>query len=192
MSRIARVAVVALLSATGLAALPLPAADWVTLLDGTTLQGWRQTGSANWSVVDGVVQATTGPGFLVSPRTYADFELEAEVWVSDDANSGIFFRASDARTITPATGYEVNLFDQRPDPKYRTGAIVDVAAPALAIDAGSRWSTIRIVATGPHLVVTLNGRTTVDVMHTQRTSGLIALQSTTGVVKFRRVRIRSL
>ena len=40
-----------------LPALPLaqPAtAEWITLLDGTTLQGWKQAGSANWSVVDGV------------------------------------------------------------------------------------------------------------------------------------------
>lgn len=192
MYRIQCLVVVGLLVGTGVAPMPLHAAEWITLLDGTSLQGWNQTGNANWSVVDGVVQATTGPGFLVSPRTYADFELEAEVWVSDDANSGIFFRASDPTAITPATGYEVNLFDHRPDPKYRTGAIVDVAEPALTIDAGSRWSTIRIVASGPHLVVTLNGRTTVDVVHTQRSNGLIALQSTTGVVKFRRVRIRSL
>lgn len=192
MHRIHRFVVIGLLFGAGAAPLPSAAAEWIVLLDGTSLQGWNQTGHANWSIVDGAVQATTGPGFLVSPRPYADFELEADVWVSDDANSGIFFRASDAETITPATGYEVNLFDQRPDPKYRTGAIVDVAAPAVTVNAGRRWNTIRIVARGPHLIVTLNGRTTVDVMHAQRTSGLIALQSTTGVVKFRRVRIRSL
>lgn len=178
-----------------LPALPLAqpaAAEWITLLDGTTLQGWNQVGTANWAVVDGAVQATTGPGFLVTPRGYANFELKAEAWVSNDANSGIFFRGSDAKTITPATGYEVNLFDQRPDPKYRTGAIVDVAEPAIAVNAGGHWTTVEILANGPHLVVALNGTKTIDVMHDLRTSGVIALQSTTGVVKFRSVRIRLL
>jgi len=193
MYRINRSVVIAalLLSMTSLLARPA-AADWITLLDGTSLKGWNQVGTANWSVVDGAVQATTGPGFLVTTRAYADFELEAEVWVSDDANSGIFFRGGDARAITPATGYEVNLFDQRPDPKYRTGAIVDVAEPVMAVNAGGHWTTIEISAIGSHLVVVLDGTKTVDVMNSQRASGVIALQSTTGVVKFRRVRIREL
>ena len=91
-----------------------------------------------------------------------------------------------------AEGYEVNLFDQRPDPKYRTGAIVDVAEPAIAVNAGGHWTTVEILANGPHLAVALNGTKTVDVMHDLRTSGVIALQSTTGIVKFRSVRIRLL
>ncbi len=40
---------------------------WTTVLDGSSLKGWNVVGNANWSVVDNVVQATKGTGFLVTP-----------------------------------------------------------------------------------------------------------------------------
>ncbi|HSL48522.1 MAG TPA: hypothetical protein VK878_05605, partial [Candidatus Deferrimicrobiaceae bacterium] len=42
---------------------------WTTLLDGADgMENWDRVGSANWRVVDGVVQADSGPaaGYLVS------------------------------------------------------------------------------------------------------------------------------
>jgi hypothetical protein len=84
----------------------------------------------------------------------------------------------------------VNIFDQRPDPKYRTGAIVDVAEPKVRIDTGGRWNSYAISARGPRLVVTLNGQQTVDVQDSKHPSGPIALQRGAGTVMFRNVRIR--
>ena len=104
-------------------------ADFKTILDGTSLKGWNVVGNANWSVADGAVQASMGTGFLVTPESYTDFQITADFWVTDDANSGIFIRCSDPKTITAMNAYEVNIFDKRPDQAYRTGAIVDVAKP---------------------------------------------------------------
>lgn len=165
---------------------------WTTLLDGSTLKGWNVVGDANWEVVDGVVQATRGTGFLVTPASYGDFQITLEFWVSDDANSGVFIRCADPKTITAANSYEVNIYDKRPDPAYRTGGIVDVAKPLTMINAGGRWNTYEITAQGPRLVVTLNGMRTVDVEHKGHTRGPIALQYSAGTVKFRNVRIRAL
>src|SRR6188768_1856568 len=118
--------------------------DFKTILDGTTLKGWDVVGDANWSVADGAVQATMGTGFLVTPASYADFQITADFWVSDDANSGIFIRLSDPKTITATNSYEVNIYDKRPDQAYRTGAIVDVAKPLAQINTGGTWNTIDI------------------------------------------------
>jgi len=41
-------------------------AAWTTLFDGRNLDNWNQVGDANWQLVDGVVQADKGSGFLVS------------------------------------------------------------------------------------------------------------------------------
>src|SRR5215831_7571306 len=49
-------------------------AGWVTLFDGKNLDHWNQVGNANWRLVDGVVQADKGEGFLVTKETYGDFE----------------------------------------------------------------------------------------------------------------------
>ena len=88
--------------------------------------------------------------------------------------------------------YEVNIYDKRPDPAYRTGAIVDVATPLVNLDAGGRWNTFEITAQGTKLIVVMNGMKTVDVDHKGHARGPIALQYGAGTVRFRNVRIRTL
>jgi len=163
-----------------------------TLFDGKSLKGWNIVGDANWEVVDGVVQATKGTGFLVTPVSYGDFQITLEFWVTDDANSGVFIRCEDPKTINAMNAYEVNIYDKRPDQTYRTGGIVDVAKPASIINTGGQWNTYDITARGPRLMVTLNGMKMVDVEHKGHTRGPIALQYGAGTVKFRNVRIRTL
>ena len=165
---------------------------WTTLLDGSSLKGWNVVGDANWAVADGVVQATRGTGFLVTPVPYGDFQIMVEFWVTDDANSGVFIRCADPKTLTAMNCYEVNIYDKRPDPAYRTGAIVDVAKPASMINTGGKWNTYDITAKGPKLVVTLNGMPMVDVENKAHDRGAIGLQYSAGTVKFRSVRIRTL
>ena len=167
---------------------------FTTLLAGTTLKGWNMVGDANWEVLDGAVQATKGAGgYLVTPDSYGDFQLTAEFWVSDDANSGIFIRCQDPKTITAANSYEVNIYDKRPDQSYRTGGIVDVAKPMAMINTGGKWNTFDITAQGTKLIVVLNGMKTVDMDHKGHARGPIALQYGMGssMVKFRNVRIRT-
>ena len=164
--------------------------DWTTLLDGSSTDGWNTLGDANWEVADGAVQADSGNGFLVTPESYGDFQLTLEFWVDTNANSGIYIRCSDPQDVQATNCYEVNIFDTRPDQTYRTGSVVDVAAPGSIINTGGKWNTYDITARGERLTVILNGIQTVDVEHSGYTSGPIALQYGAGIVKFRNVRIR--
>jgi hypothetical protein len=166
-------------------------ADFKTILDGKSMKGWNVVGNANWTVADGAVQATMGTGFLVTPESYADFQITADIWVSDDANSGIFIRCSDPKTIAANNAYEVNVFDKRPDPAYRTGAIVDVAKPLTMVNTGGKWNTLDITARGPRLTVLINGEKTVDVQDNKYARGPIALQYGAGTVKFKNVRLKT-
>jgi hypothetical protein len=173
------------------------AAGWTTLFDGTSLNGWNPIGDANWRLADGAVQADQGAGFLLTRAPYADFQLRVEFWVDDDANSGVFIRCQDPQQVSAANAYEVNVYDKRPDPAFRTGAIVDVARPLAQISAGGKWNTFEITAQGQHLTVTLNGTRTVDVNDSKHARGPIALQygagaNGAGIVKFRKVEIRTL
>ena len=81
--------------------------------------------------------------------SYTDFQITADFWVTDDANSGVFIRCEDPKTINAMNAYEVNIFDKRPDQTYRTGAIVDVAKPLSVVNTGGKWNTIDITARGP-------------------------------------------
>lgn len=174
--------------------MPMASADagWVTLFDGSNLNSWNGIGNANWRLTEGNVQAELGSGFLVSKNSYKDFQIRAEFWVDDEANSGIFIRCSDAQKITADNAYEVNIFDKRPDPSYGTGAIVNVAKISPMPKAGGRWNTYEVTAKGAQLTVTLNGVRTVDVQDSKFAGGPIALQYAGGVVKFRKVQIRSI
>ena len=166
---------------------------WTTLVDGTNMDQWNAIGDANWRVTEGAIQADKGNGFLVSKNSYTDFEIRAEFWVDAAANSGIFIRCADPRKVTADNAYEVNIFDQRPDPSYGTGAIVNVAKIGNMIKAGGQWNTYEITAKGPVFTVTLNGVRTVDGARDSRlASGPIALQYAAGVVKFRKLEIRAL
>lgn len=167
-------------------------ADWRSLFDGNGLDNWNVLGSANWHLEADTVSADTGSGFLVSKDSWQDFQLYLEFWVDADANSGVFFRCANPRDIKDTNCYEANIFDKRPDPQYRTGGIVNIAKPALNMDAGGKWNILLITAVGPRLQVELNGSVTVDVDDTKLDAGPIALQYGKGIVKFRNVRIMPL
>lgn len=170
---------------------------WVKLVDGSNgLENFNRVGDANWSAADGAIQASQGgkdAAYLVSKATYKDFQIRVEFWSSDDANSGVFLRCQDPKNITDENCYEANIFDQRPDPSYGTGAIVKVAkAPDPMPKAGGKWNTYEISAKGSRLILVLNGTKTVDIEDSKLASGPIALQWGRGTVKFRKVEIRPL
>ena len=169
---------------------------WVTLLDDKNMGDWDRVGETNWRLEDGAVVAdnrtSEGAAHLVSKTPYKDFELHVEFWASDDANSGIFIRCSDPNKIGAKTCYEVNIFDQRKDPTYGTGAVVNFVEVNPMPKVGGKWNTYEISATGRHLVVVLNGQKTVDFRNGLFTEGPFSLQHGAGVIKFRKVAIKPL
>jgi hypothetical protein len=163
----------------------------VTLFDGSNLSNFDVVGNGNWKIAGDAVEATAGgPSFLVTKMPYGDFDLHVEFWVDDDANSGVFIRCANPKEITDKSCYEVNVYDKRPDPSYRTGAIVNFAKPMAMINAGGKWNTFEISARGPKLTVVLNGTKTVELEDKTYARGPIALQYGAGTVRFRNVRIR--
>jgi hypothetical protein len=180
-------------------------AGWITLFDGKSLDNFTQIGTANWRIEEGAAVADKGNGYLVSKDSYGDFQLRAEFWVGDDANSGIFLRCTDPNKVSAATAYEVNIWDQRPKKDYATGAIVNVAKVDPMPTTVGKWNVYEITAKGSTFTVVLNGQKTVDgAQDSKHASGRIGLQhglgnkdangvaNENGVVKFRRLEIKPL
>ncbi|MGB5082634.1 MAG: DUF1080 domain-containing protein [Burkholderiales bacterium] len=172
-------------------------AGWTTLLDGASgLDNWNRIGEANWRGEDGAIVADkkTGKanGFLMTKNSYSDFQVRVEFWVSHDANSGIYMRCSDLNKVTDRTCYEANIFDERKDPKYGTGAIVHISPVSPMPKAGGKWNVYEITAKGDRLTAVLNGVQTADAHDGKFKSGPLGLQYAAGVVKFRKVQIRPL
>jgi hypothetical protein len=171
------------------------ATGWTTLIDGEKgLENWNRLGNANWRPVDGAIQADKGKGYsyLVSKNSYKDFQIRAEFWVSEDANTGIFMRCQNPKDIHDKNCYEANVFDRRKDPTFGTGAITHLAKVEPVHKTGGKWNTYDITLKGARITLNLNGVRTVDFENSQFASGPFALQWFSGVVKFRKVQIKEL
>ena len=172
-------------------------AGWVYLFDGKTIGSeWDRVGESNWRVEDGAIVADkrTGDiaGHLVTKAKYKDFQVYVEFWASDDANSGVFLRCQDATKITDRSCYEVNIFDQRKDPTYGTGGIVNFVEVSPMPKAGGKWNTYEITAKGRQITVVLNGKKTAELHNGLFAEGPLTLQHADGVIKFRKVAVKPL
>jgi hypothetical protein len=175
---------------------------WETLIDGDKgLQNFNQIGDANWRAEGGAIVATKGKGgYLVSKKSYSNFDLYVEFWANEDTQSGIFLRVSDPKKVGATSAYEVNIYDKRPGQEYRTGAIVDFAqvpVPTVYKTNGG-WNTYRIYSNGSELTVELNGTVTVSTNNSKFKKGPIALQfgnrgkEPGGTIKWRKLQVRAL
>lgn len=188
-------------SVVGCSYMPWSDSGWTTLVDGSAgLENFDPIGDANWRAEDGAIVADKGKGgYLVSKNSYKDFQIRAEFWADHTTNSGIFIRVSDPKKVGADSSYEVNIYDQRPDPSYGTGGIVNVAKVSSVLKAGGKWNAYEITAKGSQLTVVLNGVQTVNVQDGKFAQGPFALQfgngpkdAPGGVIKWRKVLIRSL
>jgi len=177
------------------------ATGWDTLIDGEKgLDNFNRVGDANWRAEGGVIVADKGKGgHLVTKKSYKDFQIRAEFYAESNTNSGIFIRISDPNKPAAVTAYEVNIWDTRPEPKYGTGAIVDVAAVSPMPKAGGKWNTYEITAMGAQLTVVLNGVQTVNVENSKFAQGPFSLQFGAGAkgapggpIKWRKVQVKEL
>ncbi len=168
---------------------------WKPLFDGKTLDGWTQrNGTATYRVEDGVIVGRTTEGspnsFLCTDREYGDFELEFEVKVDNQLNSGVQIRSQTrggpkGRVNGPqveieaggANGGEAGYIygeaaggwmtppeDRKPHKYFRDG----------------EWNAYRVRAVGPRIRVWLNGARVSDLVHEEKhrthPRGFIGLQ----------------
>jgi hypothetical protein len=203
MKKLSIAAAVALALAAGCAQMKqMTGMGWETLLDGDKgMENWNRVGDANWRPEAGAIVADQGKGgFLMSKNSYGDFELRAEFWAADNANSGIYMRCADGTKPTDKTCHEANIFDQRPDQTYATGGIVHIGKVLQPVKAGGKWNLYEITAKGPRITVVLNGVKTAEVDNASLLQGPVGLQYGTlppnglpgGAIKFRKVQIRPL
>lgn len=157
-----------------------------------SFDGWQPVGDANWRIENGEFVADGGKGHLVTKESFTDVRIKAEFWVNESANSGIFFRITDPAAPADSSAYEANIFDARPDPKYRTGAVTNFASPTATVNTAGQWNTYDITVQGDRITLVLNGVTTVDTRDATYKSGPISLQYMAGTVKFRNVLIEKL
>jgi hypothetical protein len=204
MKLFARLTSPAWLIALSALALPLRAAsDWASLFDGKSITNWVvKGGKAKYHVENGMIVGTTVDGskntFLCTPRDYADFELQLEVWCDKELNSGIQIRSHVYPKPTPQAsvpkkmreagevyGYQCeittadkcvsgNFWDEGRWTKWHDDLTKKPGACAAFKDG--QWNTFRIVAQGDRIRSWVNGVACADFRDTMDASGFIGLQ----------------
>ncbi len=189
--------VVAGCSGTGHTAADLEQEGWITLFDGTSLDGWTQVGPGGFELeTGGSAVSRGGMGlFYYSALPFRDFILELD-WraETDSANSGIFVRFPLPSTPWDAVnkGYEIQILD-RGDPMHRTGAVYSYASSfRTASRPAGEWNRYRIEVFGQRYQVFLNGVKVNDFVGSRSREGFIGLQNHDYVsrISFRNVRVR--
>jgi hypothetical protein len=187
--------------------------DWVALFNGKNLDGWEQkNGSAKYEVKDGAVVGTTvsnSPNsFLCTKKAYGDFELEFEVMVDKELNSGVQVRSHSKADYQQGRvhGYQVEIavggFSGGIYDEARRGKFLNAQGPTEEIRKllkENEWNKYRIICQGDRIQTWVNGVQVTDLRDDLTASGFIALQ-VHGVgkrvepltVKWRNIRIREL
>ena len=153
---------------------------WTLLFNGKDLTGWAPEGKAVWTVEDGCLVGKQGPknapGDLFTTQDYSDFELEVTYKIQWPANSGVWFRYQ-----SPEKSYQADILEYK-DPEAYSGTIYCPGKMFLCINKDKNlekkndWNTMKILAQGDHLVISLNGKVTGDVHEASFAKGKIGFQ----------------
>ncbi|MFH1739382.1 MAG: DUF1080 domain-containing protein [bacterium] len=164
-----------------------------SLFNGEDLSGWSVHGVGKWTISDGVLTVRRGLGYLATRcDQFDDFILTLEIRVSEEGNSGVFFRSRRPGFGTRPwpIGYETQVDNH--DPKNPTGSLYDrvTASPLPAKD--EEWFKMEVSAVGASLSVKVNGETVAQATDTTYVRGIIALQAHDlfSRVDFKNIRIR--
>ena len=146
---------------------------WVSLFDGSTLNGWHVFGnpaSGKWGTDSGAIRLDTAAkgeeGDLVSNDAYDNFDLKLDWKISKNGNSGILFYVQDDKPKyedTYKTGPEMQVLDdERNDdnklPTHRAGSLYDmIQATPGAVKPADEWNNVEIVSNNGKLDFYLNG-----------------------------------
>ena len=173
------------------AAAPLQREDgWVTILDAKSFKDWKvapespksrveETATVKrviagdslhdgrWTFKDGVLHGEGGVSHIFSPRgDYENFSYRAEIKIKDKGNSGQYFRTEFGNGFP--NGYEAQVNSTHTDP-VRTGSLYGFVKVFDMLVPPDTWFTQEITAVGNHIVIKVNGKTTVDYVDAKST-----------------------
>ncbi len=173
--------------------------EWKSLFNGINLEGWKNYGSEEWVVEDGIIVGKSGPkkseGYLATEKIWKDFRVRAQFKMLGEGNYGLFYHSSinmrdDGYPIISGVQVEVEpgyptktgfLYES-----YKRGWLTEpnIKTPgAWALRKGD-WNEIEVKCEGNRTISWLNGVKVVDFTDSAPNlfEGFFALQLHTGGV----------
>jgi len=159
------------------------------LFNGKDLTGWTVYGTEKWYVEKGNLICESGPdkqyGYLLTDKSYKDFDLTVEFLQEANGNSGVFFRSSCQGTkisgwqceVAPKGMNTAGIYES-----YGRGWIKEIPDDKEDILKFGKWNKMRLKVVGDHIQTWLNGKPMVDFFDAKvgKGNGSIALQIHSG------------
>ena len=168
---------------------------WIGLFDGKSTFGWTAATPQYWKIdsATGELQ-TQGQGKMELLRTTAqfdDFVLVLEFKAGEQTNSGVFIRTNPKPKSAARDCYEINIAATGTH-DYTTGAIVARTKTDVQLST-DQWHSMKIKAVGDRIQVWVDDQPTADFKDPKPLGlGYIGLQTKTGAVSFRNIRLKPL
>jgi hypothetical protein len=167
---------------------------WVPIFNGKNLDGWmiHPEDKARWSVKDNCIVGEGGVGHLYTYRgDYENFDFKIEAKISDEGNSGQYFRTKFQKGFPP--GYEAQINATHADPQ-RTGSLYNIVKITDQLHKPDEWFTQEVIAEGDHIIIKVNDKVVVDTHDKKYAKGHLAIQQHNegSVVTVRKAEIKEL
>lgn len=158
-------------------ALPTFSAEWISLFDGGTLNGWKASENKDsWQIVDGALAAKGKRSHLfydgqVANHRFKNFELSVDVKAEGNANAGIYFHTEYQETGWPNKGFEFQVintdfraYETKQDyvERKKTGSLYGVRNIGRSPVKNDEWFNYRITVQGKTIRGYVNDRLMVD------------------------------
>jgi len=188
-------------------------AQWVSLFNGKSLDGWQVVGDGAWGVMkNGVLVGDRLPrqsreqSWLYTTKEFGEFDLSLEYWTRLGGNSGVSIRDTTRgryavppdynREKTPShNGYEIQISNGYRD-LYPSGSIYLFAKAKANVQLPSDWNLLEVESRNEMIRVKLNGQVVCEHPGDPQRSkvGPIGLQlhDPNSVAMFRNIRLREI
>ena len=142
-------------------------AQWVELLNGRDLSGWKASENPNsFQVINGelVIAGPRGHLFYDGPvgnHIFQNFEVKALVKTYPGANSGLYVCTAFQPSDWPSQGYEIQVNNSHTDWR-RTASLYGIVDTAEKLVHDEEWFELHVKVEGKHITTKINGRTVVE------------------------------
>jgi len=142
-------------------------AQWVELLNGRDLSGWKASENpSSFQVKDGELRIEGPRGHLfydgaVGNHSFTNFEVKALIKTYPGANSGLYVCTAFQPSDWPSQGYEIQVNNSHTDWR-RTASLYGIIDTAEKLVHDEEWFELYVKVEGKHITTKINGRTVVE------------------------------
>ncbi len=139
---------------------------WVTIFDGTSLDGWEINESEDsWSLEDGALKAHGERShifYVGDDEPFVNFELKVDCMAANNSNGGIYFHTQTQETGWPRFGHEAQVNNSYANDPKLSGSLYGIVNVLEQHIEDDTWWTETIIVRGNHIVIKLNDLVVVD------------------------------